>query len=521
MTHEMAAPLVRGLRDAGVQKIFGMPGGGANLDVIGCAEELGIDFVLAHGETAACIMAGSYGYLTGTPGVAVVTRGPGLASAVNGLAQATLDRYPLLLISDTVSQKDASRVAHQRLDQVATAGPVTKFSGVLGSREPAGVASAAAQLALDAPAGAVHLTFDAAMDGDRPPARPTRPTSDAATLAEARRLVAGAHHPVVIVGLDAVRHADAVRKALASLACPVLVTYQAKGTVPESSPTYAGLFTGASLERPVLEQADLVLAVGVDPVEPTPTPWSYEASIVMVHSHGVDTRYFGSPTLVTGDYDEVLEDIVAACRPGWAPHAGRHAHRQALARLDHRPAGLDAHTVVRETQRARPGALLTVDAGAHMLVAMPLWETDEANSVLISNGLATMGFSLPAAVGAALAHPGRRVVCLVGDGGLGMVLAELETLARLRLDVTVVVLNDEALTLIRLKQQPGHGGDRAVTYGTTDFAAIARGMGVRGARVEDVDQLRAALETSGGGPELVDARIDPAAYAHVMRAIRG
>jgi acetolactate synthase-1/2/3 large subunit len=521
MTRDLAAPFVRGLRDAGVQMIFGMPGGGANLDVIGCAEDEGIDFVLAHGETAACIMAGSYGHLTGTPGVAVVTRGPGLASAVNGLAQATLDRYPLLLVSDTVSQADAVRVAHQRVDQVATAAPVTKFSGVLGARDPEGVAGAAARLALDAPAGAVHLTFDATADGDEPPAPPTRTASEDSRLDEVRRLVAAARRPVVIVGLDAARHPDAVRKALTSLECPVLVTYQAKGTVPESWSTYAGLFTGASLERPVLEQADLVLAVGLDPVEPTPTPWSYGASTVMVHSHDVDTTYFGDATLVTGPYEEILDGIVAGCAPGWGPDAGRQAHHEALERLDHRADGLGPHDVVRETQRARPGALLTVDAGAHMLVAMPLWETDEANSVLISNGLATMGFSLPAAIGAALAHPGRRVVCLVGDGGLGMVLAELETLARLRLDVTVVVLNDEALTLIRLKQKADHGGDRAVTYQTTDFAAIARAMGVRGTTAEDADQLRTALERGEPGPELVDARIDPSAYTHVMRTIRG
>jgi len=521
MTRDVAAPFVRGLRDAGVQKIFGMPGGGANLDVIGCAEELGIEFVLAHGETAACIMAGSYGHLTGTPGVAVVTRGPGLASAVNGLAQATLDRYPLVLVSDTVSQKDAVRVAHQRLDQVATAAPVTKFSGVLGVRDPEGVAGAAARLALDAPAGAVHLTFDATVDGDEPPVRSTGTVSDEVRRTEVRRLVAAARRPVVIVGLDAARHPEAVRKALGSLDCPVLVTYQAKGTVPESWSTYAGLFTGASLERPVLEQADLVLAVGLDPVEPTPTPWSYGASTVMVHSHDVDTTYFGDATLVIGPYDEILVDVLAGCQPRWAPDAGRQAHHEALESLNHRADGLDPHGVVRETQQARPNALLTVDAGAHMLVAMPLWETDEANSILISNGLATMGFSLPAAIGAALAHSKRRVVCLIGDGGLGMVLAELETLARLHLDVTVVVLNDDALTLIRLKQKAGHGGDRAVTYGTTDFAAIARGMGMRGTTVEDIDQLRTALASGEPGPELVDARIDPSGYAHVMRTIRG
>jgi acetolactate synthase I/II/III large subunit len=141
--------------------------------------------------------------------------------------------------------------------------------------------------------------------------------------------------------------------------------------------------------------------------------------------------------------------------------------------------------------------------------------------VLISNGLATMGFALPAAIGAALAHPGRRVACFVGDGGLGMVLAELETLARLRLDVTVVVFDDATLTLIRLKQQQAQGGAGAVGYGPVDFAGAATALGVPGTVADDVDGLRRALAAPGRGPRLVDARIDPAAYPHVIRAIRG
>lgn len=113
------------------------------------------------------------------------------------------------------------------------------------------------------------------------------------------------------------------------------------------------------------------------------------------------------------------------------------------------------------------------------------------------DGLATMGFSLPAAIGAALARPGQRVVCFVGDAGLAMVLAELETLARLRLDVTVVVLNDEALTLIRLKQKQNQGGDRAVVYGAVNFAAVACAMGVPGSTVDDAESLRVRLEQQG------------------------
>lgn len=521
----LADALAEGLRDAGAERIFGVPGGGPNLDMIGAAAERGIDFVLTHGETAACIAASTYGRLTGTPGVAVVTRGPGLTSAANGLAQATLDRAPLLLISDTVTAASADRTAHQRLDQVGAAAPLTKWSGTLGHTDPKDVVTAAARLALEAPAGAVHLAFDPTTPGDAPPAPSPRSTVDRQDLATARKLVTASRYPVVIVGVDAARGGAAVREALAGLDCPVLATYEAKGVVPESWPTFAGLFTGAALERPLLERADLVLGVGLDPVEPMPGPWPGDAAVVLVHTHPVETGYFGDPLLLVGPYATLLPALVGAAAPDWPSGAGSTANAATLPRLGEHPAtpngALTPLDVVRTARGSLGDALLTVDAGAHMLVTMPVWATNGPDPVLISNGLATMGFALPAAIGAALARPGRRVACLTGDGGLGMAMAEIETLARLALDVTVVVFNDAALTLIALKQRDAQGGAAAITYRATDFAAVAVAMGVPGVVVDDINGLRRALASSAGGPLVVDARIDPASYHHVIRTIRG
>lgn len=521
MSRELASALAHGLHSAGVRKIFGMPGGGPNLDMIGCAQELGIDFVLAHGETTACIMASSYGRLTGTPGVAVVTRGPGMTSATNGLAQATLDRFPLLLVTDAVTRSGWARTAHQRLDQVAVAAPVTKWSGVLGTADPIRVVAAAAALALAAPAGAVQLVFDPTTPGGEVPPTPAAAHSDPEAFAQAGTLLADARRPVVIVGVDAMPHSAAVRNALQDLDCPVLVTYEAKGVVPESWPTYAGLFTGASVERPLLEQADLILGIGLDPVEPMPGPWPYPGRTVLLHGHEVETAYFGQPLLLVGSYGAALADLVRGCRPQWPTGAGAQVRKADLARLKVETAGLNPLDVVRTAQDSVRDVLATVDAGAHMLVAMPVWETDEPNSVLISNGLATMGFALPAAIAMALARPDRRVVCFVGDGGLSIVLGELETLGRLGLDVTVVVFNDATLTLIKLKQTSGQAGNRAVAYQPVDFAAVSSGMGVPGRRADDIVELRAALDAPRNGPLLIDARIDASAYPHIIKMTRG
>ena len=517
---DLARALAAGLRAAGVRMVFGLPGGGPNLDMIAGAAEVGIDFVLAHGETAACMMAASYGRLTNTPGVAIVTRGPGFTSAANGIAQATLDRFPLLLVSDTVTQASAGHTAHQRLDQVAAAAPLAKWSGTLGNADPVQLVERCAQLAVQAPAGAVHLAFDPTAAGDRAPALPGFP-ADAGVVATAGNTLASARRPVVILGADAARHPDAVRAALRDLACPLLVTYEAKGVVPESWSTYAGLFTGAHIESAVLEQADAVLGIGLDPVEPMPGQWRYAAPVVLAHSHVIETAYFGDPLLVVGPYDTVLPDLAGRLRSELPASAGAERRAADLALLSSGATGLDPLGIVHTTQQAVGDVLATVDAGAHMLAVMPAWHTDEPGSVLISNGLATMGFAVPAAIAMALARPGRRVVCFVGDGGLSMVLGELETMARLQLPVTVVVFDDAALTLIKLKQREGQGGPGAVAYHAVDFAAVATAMGLTGRTADTFDELTDALRAPADGPLLVDAHVDPAAYRHIIKVTRG
>jgi acetolactate synthase-1/2/3 large subunit len=522
-----AVGLADGLAAAGVRRLFGMPGGGPNLDMIGAADAQGIGFTLAHGETAACVMAGAFGLLTGTAGVALVTRGPGLTSAVNGLAQATLDRAPLLLVSDRVPAADRARTGHQRLDQLAVAAPVTRWSGVLGHGDPAGTVAAAAALALGPPAGAVHLDYDPGVAGDRPPAPASPAPSDAAAAAAAVALARGRRRPLVVLGAAAAAQAPALRRVLDGAGIPVLTTYQAAGTVDARSAEFAGLFTNAAAERPLLDAADLVVGVGLDGVEPMPGPWTCGAPMLLLTAEELDPAYYGGPPVVTGPLAELLGAVLGACDPAW-PDGTARAHRdQVLAALAGSGDGGFGPVALATAVRRRLGAAqVTVDAGAHMLAAMPLWEPSRPHQLLISNGLATMGYALPAAIGAALAlrdggRTDERVVCLVGDGGLGMTLAELETLARLALPVTVVVFDDAALTLIELKQRAGQGDGRAVRFDPVDFAAVARAMGVPSAVAVDVAGVDAALDAAGPGPFLLDARIDPSSYAHVLAVSRG
>jgi acetolactate synthase I/II/III large subunit len=533
-----AAAVVGALSAAGTRVLFGVPGGGPNLDVVGAAAESGLRFVLAHGETAATIMAATYADLTGAPGAVVVTRGPGLASAANGIAHATLDRLPLVVIADTVPAQDRERISHQRLDQDALGRSVAKATFTLGGTgggESARLneAERMVRLALTPPAGPVVLNIDPdatglAGVGDEPEVTRAGQRAGLGPLADALQ---SARRPVVLLGIGAFRDAAAVRDALVGSGIPALHTYRARGIVPDSCAEAAGLFTGGTMEAPLLGAADLIVGLGVDPVELIPAPWDYAARTVLVTDVPADSpRYFTGGTELLLPLPAAVE-VLAAHRAGheWPAAAGRAAKHQATGLLGQAaapvPGSLTPQDVV-TTVRAHtpPEIIATVDSGAHMLAVMPLWPVDEPHRLLISSGLATMGYALPAAIGAALCGPGQPVIAFTGDGGLGMTLMEIETAVRHRLPVIVVVFNDASLSLIKIKQSPaGHGGEAAVGYGRTSFAAAAAAMGAAAAAVTDQAGLAAALAVALGrtGPTLIDARVDPAGYPAILDLTRG
>ena len=568
-----ADAIVGALAQAGTRLVFGVPGGGPNLDVVGAADAAGLRFILAHGETAAVIMAATCADLAGPPGAVVVTRGPGLASAVNGIAHAALDRLPVVVIADTVAAADASRVSHQRIDQAALGRSVAKATITVGRRHPGEAAARIVRTALAVPPGPVIANMDDSTPGpgadrglDADPAERGAPAdsdpagtdpagSDPPAAASEASLLAGAlrtaRRPLLMLGADAIPQTAAIRTALAGRGIPALHTYRARGIIPDPADEAAGLVTGGTMEWPLLAAADLVIGLGVDEAEMIPAPWPYAARTILVTEPqaspagppslpgraGPGGSYFTGATAVRmplARAAQVLADVLAevlANGPGydWPPAAGRAARTDAAARLAAAAVaapGLLAPQQVVATVRAGtpPETIATVDAGAHMLVAMPLWEVPEPRRLLVSSGLATMGYAVPAAIAAALCAPQVPVVAFTGDGGLGMTLAEIETAVRLSLRIIVIVFNDASLSLIKLKQKPaGQGGDNAVRYRPVSFAAAATAMGAAGAAVSTERDLATALAAAlrRPGPTVIDASVDPAGYPAVMDLSRG
>ncbi|MFL1462102.1 thiamine pyrophosphate-dependent enzyme [Roseococcus sp. DSY-14] len=518
---------------AGVPAVFGVPGGGSSLDLLAAAKARGIPFHLARTEAGAVTMALATAELAHRPAAALVTRGPGVAAAANGLANASLERAPLVLVADGLGTAESRFATHQRFDQAAMAAPLTRAQAHAG--EGAGAAAHRALLAaLGAPRGPAYLELpgDAARAPAeppppwRPPALPP-PSSDA--VARARAMLAAARRPAIIAGLEATAPARCawVRALAEALHAPVLVTYKAKGVLPDAHPLFGGVFTGGAAEAPLLHEADLILLAGADPVEFIPQPWRFAAPVLDLADweRGMD---YAAPALRLAGAWEAAD--LAPTRAAW-PDGAIARHRRAwLAALENGPSGnrgLSPSAIVRGAQAAarQAGAdpRAAVDAGAHMFPCTSFWQAERPGDLLISNGLATMGHALPAAIAAAIHDPGRGALAFTGDGGLLMAMGELATACALRLRLVVVVFNDAALSLIGIKTGGRDLPARSLDWPECDFAQVMRGLGGQAWRAGNEAELAAALRAAFecAGPALVDARCDPSSYARQIAALRG
>jgi acetolactate synthase-1/2/3 large subunit len=535
----VAELLVARLRRCGTRALFGMPGGGSNLDMIEAARRQGMRFVLVHTETAGAIMAAAQAEITGAPGACLSTLGPGVSSITNGVAHAWLDRVPLVVLTDAMERSGRDRFEHQNLRHAALLGPIARWSTELTAENAADVMETALARACGDPPGPVHVDCVQSVmaaqvpehdAGDPRPAAQTRvdgPAASAALSDDLSRLLADARRPLILAGLGARRADDvaALRGLCDRHALPVLVTYKAKGVVPDGHPSYAGLFTLGEIERTLVERADVLIAVGLDPVELLPRPWCYAQPVVHCARWPPGPQLPGGHRLI-GDIASSLHAIEECL-----PHRADWSVVEIAAHRDQQRAA-----VMTESSRLSPGTALavvadetrtvrhvTVDAGAHMFPAMALAPADCPGRILISNGLSTMGYALPAAIGAALLAPADPVLAITGDAGLLLCLGELRTAVRERLRVVVLVMADGELSLIRIKQDRRGLQRQGVSIGEMDWPAVARGMGCHGSRARSARELGRQLRdaVTANGPSLIEARVDPSGYGEMLRAVRG
>jgi acetolactate synthase I/II/III large subunit len=532
-TLRVADVVARTLQRHGVSHAFGMPGGEVVV-LVHALEEAGIAFHLARHETAAAIMAAGASVMTDTPQVLVTTVGPGLANAVNGIADAAQERVPLIVLSGIVDRPTRARYTHQVIDHAKLLAPLVKGSFEIEPESAAATVARAVALATAEPMGPVHLDISpavaASMSGVASPISPPsilRPATLAVdpVVANLCDRIGRSLRPLIIAGFEAARRdAGPNIAALAeAIGAPVITTYKAKGLVSEDhrlSLGAAGLSPLAdNALLPLIDRSDLVLSIGYDPIEMR-LGWldfvKHPDKLVEISGsmpdhgmHHAGLRVIADVRSLTGGLAHMVER-----RLTWVdgdPVKLRNLLHQTFTRPD----AWGPHAIIEIlNEETDDGAVVTVDSGAHRILLSQKWTARQPLKLLQSAGFCTMAAALPLAIGAKVADPGLRVTAVMGDGGLEMGISELATLRDLGLPITIVVFQDQSLALIALKQSAGALPPAGVTLGMTDFATIAGGFGGYGVNVEATDDLRDELAAARdrAGFSLICCRFGAGAY---------
>ena len=523
MTTTVARAIGDRLRAAGVRYVYGHPGGEV-VDLIEGFRQAGLEFILTKHETAAAFMAEAAATATGVPGVCLATLGPGATNLVTGVAHAYLDRAAVLAFSGQLPAERYEIATHQRLDLRHLFAPVTKWQATVSSANAGSVVERALRVAQRPRRGPVFLevpsdvpkqdTVDVALS--RVATEPTAAIDKDAIQSAAARL-RGSERPLLLVGMDA--NEDAVAGPLRRLAeawsVPVIVSPKAKGIFREDHPLFLGTIEGLGTAYlyDYIDTCDLVLMVGVDPVE-FDRDWTARARIVHIGVVPNDDRYYGSEVEVVGPIDSALESLASDPRPKLALDQIRAFRDPFAARVRPSSARLTPQQVLSELRAALPeDAFFTCDVGYNKAVSTQCWPSYRPRTFFLSNGLSSMGYGLPAAFALKMAEPTRSVACVLGDGGFAMSMAELETGVRLGLGVLIVVLVDDALSQIRAGQERKGYPVTGTTFGPLDYSKLGAAFGIEAKIVTTAAECREAFRVPPTDrPALVAARIDPSAY---------
>jgi acetolactate synthase-1/2/3 large subunit len=494
-----------------VKTIFGIPGE-ENLDMMDALLESGIRFVVTRHEQGAAFMADVQGRLTGRAGVCLSTLGPGATNLLTGVADANMDGAPMVAIAGQAATTRLHKESHQVLDLVSLFAPVTKYAARV--REPEVVPEVvrkAFKLAeaekpgvsfIELPENVAALPIEGKAPLKKQAAAPPAPSP--AKVRQAARIISEARSPLIMAGNGVIR-AGASRELVAfaeKLQIPVATTFMAKGVIPASHYLSLGAVGLASRDYIAcgFDRADVIVCVGYDIVEYHPYLWHTDPAQKIVHINAspaeVDENYIVE-TGVIGHIGASLKAITAeaqAHRDSWAQRLRPLIHEEAASYADDQGFPLKPQKIMWDLRQAlRPEDIVVCDVGAHKLWMARLYQAEQPNTCLISNGFAAMGIGLPGALAAKLTYPERTAVTVTGDAGFLMNSQEIETAMRLGLALVILVWNDGAYGLTRWKQMGSFARESGVAFRNPDLVAYAESFGAKGYRVESPQELAPIL----------------------------
>ncbi|HZO77733.1 MAG TPA: acetolactate synthase large subunit [Solirubrobacteraceae bacterium] len=519
---------VQCLEAEGVRYVFGIPGE-ETLDLSESLANSSVQFVPVRHEQGGAYMADAYGRLTGRAGVCLGTLGPGATNLVTAVADAFLDRAPLVALTGQSDLERMHKESHQYIDLVAVLRPIVKWNTRVSSPEivPEVVRKAFAVAESEKP-GATHLelpedvmarSLDAA---PLPRHTPVMPEPGRRELERAAQIICSAENPVALVGNGAVRTqaAAALRNFAAETGIPVAETFMAKGLLDDEDPRALGTvgLQARDYKLAGFDEADVVVAIGYDLVEHAPELWNPERDkrIVVIDTVAAEIDEFYLPAVeLVGDISSVLSRLTTSC--GQAPSGGGSSRLRDVVdgaldagRRDDRFPMCPPRVLWEIRQVLGREDILVSDVGLHKLWIGRIFPAREPGTVLIANGLAGMGFALPTAIAAKLVHPRRNVVAVHGDGGFLMNCQELETAVRLGTAVVNVVWENGEFGSIAWKQDKRFGSHFGVNFGNPDFVRLAESFGLAAWRCKSADdfprRLREALALDV--PSLIVVPID-------------
>jgi acetolactate synthase-1/2/3 large subunit len=554
--------VVEALQGLGVRFVFGVPGGQTLAITDALRDSNPIRFVTARHEGAAACMADAIGRLTMQPGVCIATTGPGVTNMITGIGGALRDSSPLIAIACNNRLGDLDKDDAQNADHIAILRPLVKWAKLVADVRAIPQAMEEAYIrATTGNPGPVLLDFardvletpvERKLVGPRrdfanlAEAPRQRPAGDAGRIAEAAAVLAEAEKPTIWLGNGAKisEAGEAALKLARLLDAPVVTTFNGIGAVPTTDANVYGPLSrmGTELSSRVLADTDVVLAVGNSFNAISTARWSLKMPprIIQVDvDPAMIGRYYADRTLgILGDARAVLADLAGAldgkAREGAAARArgkrlaalaGERGKWRARAAERGAPAagGIAPAELVTAAREATPADAVAVFDAGNPGVWSYLWEVTRPGTYLKPVGFGNMGFAVPAGIAAKLERPEEPVIVFVGDGSLGMTLGELETVARERLPICIVVMNDRGYGNIRQEQILHFNGRTVgVDFTDVDYAAVARASGLQGVRVDKVEDLAKAVRTAfeSGKPWLIDALIDPSANAWTFPLFR-
>ncbi|HYL75551.1 MAG TPA: thiamine pyrophosphate-binding protein [Bryobacteraceae bacterium] len=513
-----AEAMAQTLAARGVEYVFGLPGGEIVAFIDACRRS-GLRFLLTGHEASAAWMAQVVGQITGVPGVCASTLGPGATNLITGVANAFLDRAPMLAVTAQIPSAALATMTHQRLPLNDLFSPIAKGSFRAGDFDTIQLMNHAMDLATAPRPGPVHVSLGSDLAVQEYSAgtsmRAVSITPNSAHIDQIAGRLQTAARPLVLIGLGATPSTGpAIRAFVERLQAPFLVTPKVKGIVPEDHPLFAGVASGMAMDRPIVEaikSADLIVAIGFDPVECDKT-WFAEVNVVALDTAPMAEGSY-APLEAIGDLAPMLDELskkTAQC-PNWLP---------ALPLIQQSPTespgpGLSPLRVIEELRSVFPrDGIATCDVGSHKLVMGQFWRAYEPGTFFMSNGLSGMGFGIPAAIAAQLTNPEKPVLAVVGDGGMLMMLHDLVLIRELALPILMVVLSDRSLSLIRVSAERRGFPPYGVDFTPPDFAAVAQGFGIAARRIASLAELRTCVDKvlSQRIPFLIDIPIDYREY---------